>query len=609
MEEGLDIHAPDQGHGTEIVAAGVGTLVEPDPVESEDGPTPDLNRPSNVARPARLWTTGLVVVAGVVGAFIRAWLLFHQPVTSDEAVAGLIAHQILNGHTFAFFWGQPFGGVEPYVVAAVFAIFGQDSLTLGLAPILLSAVAAFLVWRVALRLVDSPQVALLAGAMAWVAPFPVVFSSTIEGGYRGVTLACGLSVLLLSLRILDGKFRVAEFVAFGLIAGLGWWSLPEIAYFLIPAGLVLIGAMVQSYNVGELARWAGRIGCAVLAFVVGAFPWIWTNIGSGFASLDASKFPGSVTPLNPGYAGRLRIFFKYTLPMYANLRRLITGQWLFGGSGSPLHSVLVPLATALLALVLLAILVLCFLRGGRCIALGVALVLYPFLIALQPGTWYWEDGRYAVYLGPLLALAVAVACAELAARLRGRTRTSSHALTRPRGTGVTLMSVVVAVLLVMTAVNFHQSLAVTPRALVNHWGNPDAAATTTATALEADGIRTGYADYWVAYKLDFVSRGNLSVTVAGTDPDRWEGLSQQVRMSKSPAWLFVPPAQVPTGLAQFAQTDEIQGPSGLTEADFLAALARLGIPYKTVNAGPIQAVIPARPVQLGDSGQVSAAGA
>jgi hypothetical protein len=610
MEEGPDIHAPDQGHGTENGAAGVGTLVEPNPVESEDDPTSDdLNRPSNVGRPVRLWTTGLVVVAGAVGAFIRAWLLFHQPVTSDEAVAGLIAHQILNGHTYAFFWGQPFGGVEPYVVAAVFAILGQNSLTLGLAPILLSAVAAILVWRVALRLVDSPQVALLAGAMAWVAPFPVVFSSTIEGGYRGVTLACGLSVLLLSLRILDGKFRVAEFVAFGLIAGLGWWSLPEIAYFLIPAGLVVIGAMVQSYNAGELSRWAGRIGWAVPAFVVGAFPWIWTNIGSGFASLDASKFPGSVTPLNPGYAGRLRIFFKYTLPMYANLRRLITGQWLFGGSGSPLHSVLVPLATALLALVLLAVLVLCFLRGGRCIALGVALVLYPFLIALQPGTWYWEDGRYAVYLGPLLALAVAVACAELAARLRGRTRSSSHGLTRPRGTGLTLMSVVVAVLLVMTAVNFHQSLAVSPRALVSHWGNPDAAATTTAAALEADGIRTGYADYWVAYKLDFVSRGNLSVTVAGTDPDRWAALSQEVRTSKSPAWLFVPPAQVPIGLAQFAQTDEIQGPSGLTEANFLAALARLGVRYRTVNAGPIQAVIPARPVQLGDSGQVSAVGA
>ena len=300
MEEGLDIHAPDQGHGIESGAAGVGTLVEPDAAESEVAPTPDdLNRPSNAGGTARLWTIGMVVVAGAVGTFIRAWLLFHQPVTSDEAVAGLIAHEILHGHTYAFFWGQPFGGVEPYVVAAVFAVFGQNSLTLGLGPILLSAVAAILVWRVALRLVDSPQVALLAGAMAWVAPFPVVFSSTIEGGYRGVTLACGLGVLLLSLRILDGKFRVAEFVAFGLIAGLGWWSLPEIAYFLIPAGLVLIGAMVQSYHAGELSRWAGRIGWAVLAFVVGAFPWIWTNFGSGFASLDASKFPGSVTPAQP----------------------------------------------------------------------------------------------------------------------------------------------------------------------------------------------------------------------------------------------------------------------------------------------------------------------
>jgi len=613
MDQRPDIHAPDQADMPESGEVDGGTVTtEVAPVEETPDRAlhgPGRSDPPGVERSVRALTVVLVAAAVLIGAFIRAWLLFHQAVTSDEAVAGLISHQILHGHTYAFFWGQPFGGVEPYVVAAVFAVLGQSSLTLGLAPVLLSAVAAVLVWRVALRLVGSPAVAVLAGALAWASPFPVVFTSTVEGGYRGVTLACGLAVLLVSLRVLDGKFHYAEFVALGLVTGLGWWSLPEIAYFLIPAGLVLVGAMVQSSRAGDLARWAGRAGVAVVAFIVGAFPWWWTNLGSGFASLDTSKFPGSITPLNPGYGGRLRIFFKFTLPMYANLRRLSTGEWLFGGSGSSFHRVLVASAVALIAAVLVGALILCFLRGGRCIALGVAALLYPFLVALQPGTWFWQDGRYTVYLGPLLALVLAVACVELAARIGGSARSgAAHGPSRRRVAGLSLMSVVVALSLALTMVDFHQSFSVTARGLVAKWGNPDAAAAATAGALEAKGIRTGYADYWVAYKLDFLSRGSLSLTVAGTDPDRWGSLAEEVRNSRSPAWLFVPPGRIAAGLQQFAQTGNIQGPSGLTEAQFLAALRRLGIPYTTVDAGPIQAVIPAHPVRLHDDGRVTAAG-
>src|SRR5262249_38777877 len=149
-----------------------------------------------------------------------------RPINSDEAVGGLIAEQILHGHLSTFFWGQPFGGVEPYVVAAFFSVFGRNPLVLGLAPAALSAVACLLVWRVARRLVRDQRLAVAAGALAWVAPLPVVYQSTVEGGYRGVTLVCGLTVLLFALRVLDGRDHVGEFLALGLAAGVGWWSLP-----------------------------------------------------------------------------------------------------------------------------------------------------------------------------------------------------------------------------------------------------------------------------------------------------------------------------------------------------------------------------------------------
>ncbi len=567
------------------------------------------DRPRTPDRDVGLATVVVVAVAVAVGIAVRARLLFHQPVTSDEAVAGLIAHQIQHGHTYAFFWGQPFGGVEPYVVAGVFAVFGQSSLTLGLTPVLLSAVAALLVWRVALRLVDSTAVALLAGALAWASPFPVLFTTTIEGGYRGVTLVCGLAVVLVCLRILDGRFGYGEFVALGLVAGVGWWALPEIAYFLIPGALVLVGAMAQSPAAQGVAQWSARIGVGLVAFVVGALPWLWTNLGSGFISLDTSKFPGAVTPLNPGYAGRLRIFFKFSLPLYLDLRRLVSGGWLFGGSGTgaPERALFVAVAVVVGGATL-ASLVLCFVRGGRCAAIGATVLVYPFLVALQPATWFWQDGRYTVYLGALFALVLAVGSDELARRLRHRPGPRSVGARRPLASGRLVMTVVVAASLVLTVMDFHESMGVGVRAFTNDWGNPDAAASATATALEEHGIRTGYADYWVAYKLDFLSHDQLSLTVAGSDPDRWESLTGAVRGSSSPAWLFVPPSQIPLGLKEFSQTTEIQGPSGHSEAVFLAALDRLGIPYRLVDVGPIQAVIPERPVEMRFDGQITAAG-
>jgi hypothetical protein len=47
---------------------------------------------------------------------------------------------------------------------------------------------------------------------------------------------------------------------------------------------------------------------------------------------------------------------------------------------------------------------------------------------------------------------------------------------------------------------------------------------------------------------------------------------------------------------QFAQNAHIQGPDGLPVAAFVAALDRMGVPYRVVNAGLVQAVIPARAV-------------
>src|ERR1019366_5408409 len=120
----------------------------------------------------------VIVVAGLVGLALRTWLIVHSPTTSDVAIVGLIAQGALHGHLTAFYWGQQYGGTaEPGYIALFFLVFGQNGWATELALATLSALAALLTWRVTLRLVPVPMVALLAGALTWAAPEVAVENS------------------------------------------------------------------------------------------------------------------------------------------------------------------------------------------------------------------------------------------------------------------------------------------------------------------------------------------------------------------------------------------------------------------------------------------------
>ena len=124
----------------------------------------------------------LIVAAGLVGLVLRLWLIFHSPITSDEAVVGLVAQGFLHGHFTTFFWGQQYGGTaEPALIAAFFLVLGQhgwvETGTVGI----LSVIAAVLTWRVALRVVRVPIIALLAAALTWAAPEVVLRTRSRPG--------------------------------------------------------------------------------------------------------------------------------------------------------------------------------------------------------------------------------------------------------------------------------------------------------------------------------------------------------------------------------------------------------------------------------------------
>ena len=424
-----------------------------------------------------------------------------------------------------------------------------------------------------LRLVPEPILAVLAGALAWSAPAVSVQDSTRVYGFRGITDVCGLAAVLVALRILDGRNGTVEFVGLGLLVGIGWWSSPEIAYFATPILLILAFAFIRSCR-PRLRTWGPRLGLALGAFAIGSLPWTWANIRSGFVSLQIPG-PGANQLPSVTFIDRFSVFFHHTLPTLLGVAQVGNGASLLGVAHAPV------LVGGLLLLV--ASLVLCMARGGPSLAIAMGVVTFPALYAISPATWFWRDGRYANYLPPLMAIVLICGVREAGRRLD---------ISR---IWPILAATVITVLVIIVSVSaMRDAIATEAASFTSGWGNPNGPTSATVKELRAAGVTTGYANYWVAYKLDFVSNGALTITTAGDESDRSPTIDTVVTHSPRPAWLFVPRSEAFRDGTQFGKPPFIVGLDGVTEQQFLAALHPLGVSYRIVDTGLLRAVIPAR---------------
>jgi 4-amino-4-deoxy-L-arabinose transferase-like glycosyltransferase len=520
----------------------------------------------------------LVVMAVAVGIFARLWFLLHDPISSDEAVAGMIGHNILHGHFQAFYWGQGYGGVEPYFLAALFLVFGQNAFVLGLCPVLLTAGAAIVTWRIGRRLVGDPVLAVLAGTVVWAAPAAGVEISTVEFGFRSTTLFCGALALLCAVRIWDGHRRLLDLAGFGLVAGVGWWSSPESIYFLLPS-LALVALGLARERKSSASRRVTQGLWVFVAFCIGALPWLWDNLLSGFPSLH----PGGSAVST--YAGHLGAFFERVVPMELGFDRYISGTRIIAGWLGD--------AALIAAEAVVVVLVAAALRRagpGRLIALMV--IAFPFLYALSPLAWWWRDGRYAVYLPVLLALASIVGLEEMqsvAARGRGgEVRASPRSWTRP---AMAIAAAAAGALAFATFLTAPDPIAYSSSGL-----NPNAESQADIVLLLHDGIRYGFAGYWVAYRLDFLSGERLMLSPTKNNNPRDTGLYDAVVAHRQVAWLFVPGSQAAVASRQCGS--HMLQAGNESEAVFLDGLTDLGVHYRIVEAGFVDAVVPMADTRL-----------
>ena len=302
--------------------------------------------------------------------------------------------------------------------------------------------------------------------------------------------------------------------------------------------------------------WVPGGAIALVAIAVGALPWLWANFHTHFDSLNGATFNVRSRPLD--FGGRLNSFFSLVFPTELGVRRGNDLAWIASGLGQPVVKVL---TTVLVALVIVSLL-LCLARPGRAMAIGAAVLAFPLVYAISPASTQFANGRYGVFLPPLLAMAVVIGLCEAARRLAGRgpVRQPAGGPVQPAvgegrtssGTAVvTVMAGIVLVALLFSVVTFSQATG-QPHAFTRVWGNPDRTSLEAVTRLEKSGVTTGYADYWVAYKLDFLSQNRLTITPIGQDVIRSAAIENDVLASKRPAWLFVPPNEANRGASQFS---------------------------------------------------------
>jgi hypothetical protein len=406
---------------------------------------------------------GVVVgVGAVAGVVLR--VATHRSslgvLDGDEAVWGLMTMHLLDGELTAFFWGQGYGGTQEVILTApLFAVFGTSTVAMRLVPVVLTAVATVLVWRIGRRTIGEPS-ARVAAVLLWVWPPYLIWKSERAHGFYGSGLVLVCLVLLLVLRLAERRSRT-DTALLGLVLGLGWWQTPQVVPIALPALLWLL------WRRRSILRDAW---IAVPTAFAGALPWLVSNVRHDWWSFDIDS---GQTP----YPTRLRGFFSATFPMSFDLRIPFTSEWLLG--------------TALSGAVYVGLILLFAIswRRRRSTAAGLLFVVtaaFPFVYALSPSTWIVDEPRYVVVLLPVLALLVAQ---PLTTALR-----AAGAVT----VGIALSGFVLWHLTTSTAfVERADGLFVPP-----DFGP-------VIAELQDGGTRHVFASYWPAYRIDFETRERI----------------------------------------------------------------------------------------------------
>ncbi|HEX5542857.1 MAG TPA: hypothetical protein VFX60_15060 [Micromonospora sp.] len=479
---------------------------------------------------------------GIAGTAYRVWAIAnHYPrFDSDEAAMGLGALHIARGENFPIFlYGQNYmGSIESYLAAPFLSVLGITVTALRIPEIMIFSAFAALMYLLAVRLHGSRWfAATVVGLLALGSDRVMKDELIAHGGSAEIKLfAAALFLIALAAPAIAPRRRVFAYTGFGFIAGLALWSHWLIIPYLLAAGLLLLwGARGMT----------SRHGAALLAGVlVGAGPLIGYNLGAAPGEDSLSVFlqlnGGEPTPLSRRAVGAV-----------------ILGVPLATGACGPGNCDLLQRSWALVYL-------------GLMVTSGVTAVR---LLRRRP---VGDDRLRAAAMALLLVAAGGSIAAYARSPAAGQTPiesarylscllVSTPALLWPVWVGLGAARrarIPAAIVVAITAmVMTNATLAVIRHAV------PEARQVADderalISALEAQGVKSIYSEYWTCNRVSYLSQERTVCVVLDEELrpglDRWLPYRRRVAADPAPAFVF------PQGSA--------------ADQAFIAHLARLGIP-------------------------------
>jgi len=189
------------------------------------------------------WTqVALFAVLSLLGLAIRGWaaLQWEANFDSDEAVFGLMALDIADGEYVPTVYGtRHLGSIESYIAAFSFRLLGVDVLSFRAASLLLMALFFFAhAWYV--HRTWGTWAALVSLAFVAVPGFHILSWTHQPIGAYAALLLLGTLILILARRIgSESRGRAIPILAMGLVIGLGLWSNLMILTYVIAAAFPL----------------------------------------------------------------------------------------------------------------------------------------------------------------------------------------------------------------------------------------------------------------------------------------------------------------------------------------------------------------------------------
>ena len=231
----------------------------------------------------------VVILTGAIALRAALLALDAVPFNADEAVVALMARHILQGERPWFFYGQAYmGSLDAYLVAGAFALMGESVLAVRVVQVALFLSTLLTGYAVALRLTGDRHTALLAVLLLAFPPVLLTLYTTVSLGGYGEALLTGNLLLWWGRRLgWEDTHRWGLWLAWGLVAGLGFWAFGLVLVYLVPVALWLLwrrpepveGRCPEPVEGRLRARpWRGYL-LAALGFAIGSLPWWLGNLG------------------------------------------------------------------------------------------------------------------------------------------------------------------------------------------------------------------------------------------------------------------------------------------------------------------------------------------